>query len=630
MPRVILAALVGWLHVAASILAGDTEQAPRFRLDRSRYMGVDEVKRGMTGIGRTVLHGTELTEFKVSVVEVLRNWGPKQHAILVRCSGAGLEHSGIIAGMSGSPVYLEDPADGGKLKLIGAIAFGWLWNKDPIGGVQPIEHMLTLSGLEGQTGAVAPSEGGGSSAALPGQEPASSLNPEAQSRYAMVGLHAPVGCATVRLRRKAEAADGLQPLSTPLVVGKTHPAVMDYLRERLDGTTFWPVQGGGAVGGGEAPETFTPGGSLVVPFLIGDVDMAAVGTVTEVIGNRVIGFGHSMMAEGPIELPMATGWIHTAITLMPRSFKLGAMGKLVGTLVHDEETGVWGISGKPARMIPMPVSVREPDRVRTYRYQAMHHRMMTPWIITAGLMASVFAHRDLPQEHTVTYTMSVGYRQLGRFSVENVSSMRGLSEIQSDLAEPMSLLMDNPFGRATVDSVDVGVTVAPKASLVTLERAEIAREHYKPGEEVDVAIRWRPYRAEPFVRHYALTLPSDLQDGAYPLTVGSWQTQLNGIRTEKPHLFRIESLADILAASTRVATIRSDRVYMRLEVRRGGIAIGKTELPELPGFRRQIIDEAKLRAVQAYAEPIVVQHPVPFVAMGEQRFTIQVSRRANQ
>jgi hypothetical protein len=631
MPVAFLAALLGCLQIGLSAAVPLTTGAA---LDRSRYMGIDQIKPGMTGIGRTVLKGAELTTFKVTVVDVLRNWGPKQDAILVRCAGAGLEHTGIIAGMSGSPVYLNDPGDGGKLKMIGAIAFGWHWNKDPVGGVQPIEQMLAVRGMSGKgttRAAVVGDSGAGASTGGGRSDGRRPFDASAESRYALIGLTSPVPRAAWQARERDEPSGGLEPLMTPLSVGTWNPDVMAYLRQQLSGTNLWPVRGGGGIGSGiSAPDRFEPGASLVIPFLVGDIDMSAVGTVTEVIGNRVLGFGHSMMAEGQIELPMATGWIHTPISLLPSSFKLGATGKLLGTLVRDEETGVWGYSDRPARMIPVSVKVHEPGQERVYHYQAMQHHLMTPWIIGTGLMASLLAHQNLPEEHTLKYRLGVTYERLGRFAVNNFSSMRGLSEVRSDLVEPMSMLMDNAFGRARVGEVQIDVSVEPKASTANIERGDMARSHFKPGESIDVAIRWRPYRAQPFVRHYTMKLPDNLPDGPYQLTVGGWQTQLMGLRTDKPHLFRTESMSDILGAAERIASVRTDRLYMRLEIHRGGLAMGKTELPELPSFRRQILDEAKLRAVQSYSEPLVVEQAVPFAVNGEQRFTIQVSRRADQ
>ncbi|MBN1343505.1 MAG: hypothetical protein JXQ73_12530 [Phycisphaerae bacterium] len=603
------------------------------RMDPARYMGVERIQPGMTGNGRTVLKGLELAEFKVTVVDVMRNWGPKQDVILVRCAGANLEHSGIIRGMSGSPVYLNDPDDGGKPKMIGAIAYGWTWNKDPIAGVQPIEQMLSITGFrEGgkPAGQARGGDGGGLGtvhASMPGP-----VDPSAESRYAMLGFVSPLLRRSMDEPPAPQAEGDLQPLMTPLLVGTANRGVMDYLRRQVSGTRLVPLA---AAGGGKAPgpmpKTFVPGTSLVVPFLIGDLDMAGVGTVTEVIGDRVLGFGHSMMAEGSIELPMATGWVHTPISMLTASFKLASMGELAGTLAGDEETGVWGVTGKPARMIPVHVKIAQTDHPdREYDYQAMHHRMMTPWILGSGMMMSVLANRDLPREHTLRYRLTIEYEKLGPFVVENVSSMRHLYDVRSDLTEPMSMLMDNSFGQARVTRADMSISIEPKASVAKMERAELPRDVFKPGETVEVAVRWRPYRQKAFVRRYTLELPKDVPDGTYELLVGAADVHLAATRKEKPHLFRIESMGDMMSALRLIGSVRSDRVYMHLRTKRGGVAVGRTEMPELPSFRRQILDEAKLQAVESYAEPVLAEHAADFVAGGGQTFAIKVDRRADQ
>lgn len=625
MPVAVLAAVLASLHASA---------APALRLDRSKYMGVDQIKPGMQGIGRTVLKGVTPIEFKVSIVDVVRNWGPKQHVILVRCAGANLEHSGIIRGMSGSPIYLHDPADGGKLKMIGAIAYGWQWNKDPVGGVQPIEQMLAVRGFNSKAPPARPAAGQGRGRTDRALGPPQSLpgppDPSRRSRYAMLGFVSPLLREAEAPAPRQDRPEGLVPLMTPLMVGTLNASVMDYLKGQLAGTRLCPLQAGAGGKGVNPPDRFVPGGSLVIPMLIGDVDMAGVGTVTEVVGDRVLGFGHSMMAEGTVELPMATGVVNTPISMLSASFKLASMGKLAGTLVGDEETGVWGISGRVARMIPTRVVVSEGKQRQTYEYQAMHHRQMTPWILGAGMMMSVLANRDLPQEHTLRYRLSAEYDKLGTFAVSNVSSMNWLYDIRSDLTEPMSMLMDSRFGRARLKGVQVDVSIEPKASAATMERVELIRSEVKPGERVEVLVRWRPYRAKPFVRRYAMSLPEDLPDGTYELRLGSGRSHLMAVRSEKPHLFRVESMSDMMAAVRRIGSVRSDRLYMRLRIKRGGVAVGKTEMPELPSFRQRIFDQAELHAVQAYAEPIVVEHQVPFVVSGERQFAVKVDRRADQ
>ncbi len=621
--------------VCAALTAPSTAPVTRgaVEIDRSKYMTVDQIRRGMTGMGRTVLHGKELTEFRAEVVDVIYNWGPKQDIVLVRCSGANLEHSGIIRGMSGSPIYLPDPEDGDKLKMIGAIAYGWTWNKDPVGGVQPIAQMLGIQGFQGP--AAKPRESGRKSGGFglaPSRRLPGPVRPESASRYAMMGFRAPLLDLAEGVSRAERPSGQLAPLTTPLTLSGSSTGVARYVQRFTQGTGLDLVRSGSAAGGGaqRAPDRVAPGSSLVVPFIIGDLDMAGVGTVTEVVGDRVLGFGHSMMGEGKIELPMATGWVHTPIAMLTASFKLASTGKIVGTLRGDSETGVWGVSGEAPRMIPMSVTVREDGRQRDYRYRVMQHRRMTPWIVGAGLMQSLLADRDLPETHTLRYRVDVRYDKLGSFTVSNVSSMSRTLDVAGDLTEPMSLLMDNPFGRARVTEIRTEVTVEHKARLMTIERADLQRATVKPGETIEVAIRWRPYRAEPFVRHYRLAVPKDVEDGTYPLVIGGPRTHLTALRVNKPHLFRTDSMPELMAALRQVGSIRADRLYLSLQVKRGGLALGRTELPELPSHRQQILSQAGLRDTREYREPVVAAHAVPFVVSGSHTFAVKIDRRADQ
>lgn len=624
------------MTIVCACLAGSAAPAAAREaasVDRSKYMTVDQIRRGMKGVGRTVMHGTELTEFQAEVVDVIRNWGPKQDVILVRCSGANLEHSGIIRGMSGSPIYLPDPEDGGKMKMIGAIAYGWTWNKDPVGGVQPIAQMLHIRGYQGKPDdAKGSSSNNAGSTATPLRQLPGPVRPDAASRYDMMGFRAPL-LDQARYPTSAEPVSGqLAPLSTPLAVGSSCEHVVTYVRQFIAGRGLDIVRAGGGAGGQaeRAPDNLVAGGSLVVPFILGDLDMAGVGTVTEVIGDRVLGFGHSMMAEGTIELPMATGWVHTPISMLTASFKLASTGRIVGTLRGDTEVGVWGVSGKAPKMIPMSVTVRRSDEQQDYRYRVMHHHRMTPWIVGSGLMQSLMANRDLPETHTLRYRLNVQYDKLGAFSVSNLSSMRRTFDLAGDLTEPMSMLLDNEFGRGRVTKIDADITVEDKATLMTIERADLLRSTLKPGETIEVAIRWRPYRAKPFVRHYTLPVPKDVENGTYPLLIGGARTHLLALRMNKPHLFRTDSLPELMAAMRQIGSIRSDRLYMSLQVKRGGLAMGRTEMPELPSHRKHILGQAGLQDTQEYREPLSAAHAVPFVVNGSRQFAVTIDRRADQ
>ncbi len=595
--------------------------------DPSKYMSANELRRGMKGFGRTVLAGTEIITFEAEVISVMRNaFYPKQDVILIRCKGAGLEHSGIIGGMSGSPVYITDE-NGQNPRMIGAVAYGWTFNKDPVCGVQPIHQMLSIQGVtETRPAASRPAT---QASARRGRRSAAT---EDGNRYA--GLFGSRSEATPATDAGPEAAaPGLQPLATPVMVSGASPRAMEFLRRQLADTGFEPVASGDfgdAAGPATRPVRLEPGSALAVPLMRGDSQMNAIGTCTEVLGDRALGFGHAFFSDGPVEMPMATGAIHTVIASVARSNKLGAAVEVVGTLLGDENTGIWGRVGPKPRMIPCDVVVREPDRVREFHYECVQHEFFTPMLLGMAVFDSVEAHTALPREHTLRYTVEMAFQDIGVFRSSNITSQNGEGPIAMDVFGPSEAMTNNEFGKAKTERVRVDITVEPVARLARLERAELARDRVKPGETLEVRVWWQLYRAPTTVKSYSLKLPDDLREGTYELTICSSREHARALRAEKPYLFRVESMKDMLDAMGYLAQFQDDHVYMRLSLPTGGLSLGREAMPQLPSFRQRILDDAKRSDVSRYTDALVVEHPAPFVVSGSRSFTVKVDKRADQ
>jgi len=604
--------------VAAPAGAGSTIQ-----IDRRRYMPLDEIRPGMTGFGKTVLRGTKIETFKVEVISVLRNIEPKMDMIFARCAEANLEHTGIIAGMSGSPVYLYDPQTR-RPRLIGAVAFGDVFNKDPICGLQPIEQMLQVTRASTQPALRARRVGRAARAV-------SRLCPiDPDDRFVLAGLGRPMSASAAD--PPASLPFGLQPLATPLAVAGASPGAMDFLRKALQGTNFVPVVAGGASAPASGPSLgrLEPGAVLSIPFMTGDLEAAAIGTVTDVIGNRVLGFGHPMLGEGRVELPFATGMIHTVIPSLFRSVKVGSAVRICGALVVDESTGVLGYVGRSARMVPVRIRIREAGRERNYSLRCLHHEQITPSLIGAAVISCALAHADLPREHTLRYTIRADFERLGTYRVQDMASQSGVGPVRSDITTPLLLLMDSEFGRARLRSVQMDLTIEPVARAAVMEQVELARDVIRPGQDLSITVTWRRYRGERTVGHYTMKVPADLPEGTYELSVCSWQAHLNRWRAEKPHLFKYRSLPQMFEAITRVASVRKDRLFLRLKLPTGGVALEGEELPELPSFRRQILASSKRTDVTSYTESIVAEVPLPFEAEGMRSLKIRIDKRADQ
>jgi hypothetical protein len=616
-------------------------QLARADFDHTRYLSPDEVRPGMKGVGRTVMSGTKIERFQFEVIGVMRNaYYARQDVILVRCSGLNLEHSGIIAGMSGSPCYVV--GDDGKERMIGAVAYGWTFNKDPICGVQPITQMLPIAQFRAPRAADTP--------ARPTTQPMTAGMSGKGVSVGEILARAAVEPARpgsrfsifnddiVKFRAastQSKLPDGLQPLMMPVMVSGLSSEGMKRVGPQLERFGMVPVASGApsAAAAAEFGDTrIEPGSAFVVPMLTGDLMMEGLGTCTEVDGDRVFAFGHAMFGQGSVELPFSTGLVHTVIPSVTRSTKIGAAIKPVGTLWGDESSGIYGLMGKTPATIPMEVVVRDVRGEQTYHYQVVQDENLTPMLVGMAMMESVMSHSEPPREHTIRYAIETEFAGLGTFRTSNLTSQSSIGDAYMETMFPVAGMTSAPFGKAKVARVRVELTVEKGARVGEMDEVTLARTLYKPGEKVAVHIRWQHPHSQPQYTEadYDLTLPKDLPDGEYDLTATSASGALLALRSEKPHLFRADSLPELLASMNRIGSFPDNRVYLRLGLPTGGLAVKNMELPELPSYRQQILLAGKRTDVQKYKEAQVVQYETDFAVSGSRALRITVSRRADQ
>jgi len=599
-----------------------------------RYLHHDRLRRGMKGYGLTVLVGTKVVKFDIEVVSVVDAWGPGQSVILITMSGQGLEKTGVISGMSGSPVYAPDPRDG-KLKMIGAVAYGWSAPKTTLCGVQPITQMLAVhEGLTDNVPTVTVASAG--RGAGPALAPKAYLKTMLDPRKADFSI--PPALRGPSPADKADAdTPSLVPLATPLMVSGINAKTLASLSKSLGPLGIVPVQAG-SVGAADRRNAdrakLEPGGSIAVALATGDADMSAVGTVTEVRGNRVLAFGHSFYGSGKVELPMSTAYIHTIVSGLMRSFKLGASVKTDGALYRDTEVAVAGDRRLKARMIPMSVSVTWNDvgRTQKYNYQVCHHNYLTLSMVSSLIRASSTGWRDLPEFHTVRYSTDVTFEKLGKFHSENVASGEGTSWAASDTSRPISALLNNPYGPApTVKKIDVKITIDEGDTLALIEQFRLDGRVYRPGETMTGHLLVRRFRKQREKLPITFALPDNLPPGSYKLAAVDFFGQISAARTENRHRNAPRNTTEMLAALQALMTPQSSQVYLRLAVPRGGgLALGTKELPDLPPSRAGIITDARRPYTFTFARPVVQTVKTRYVISGSSSATFTVRDRPGQ
>jgi len=634
--------------VAAAVLlaAALVGRAGAEPLDLKRYMPVSEVQEGMTGIGKTTLQGTDIVEFQVRVLAILKNAGPKNDIIVVRCSGAGLEESGVIAGMSGSPVYI-----GGR--MIGAIAYAFQWGKLPLAGVQPIEQMLAVSddkswAVRGASQAIDVAHGGGMPAGAGGRSLESGIpdlrfkitdigseNADTRSagEGAAAGFSVPVSALGIGDLPGAPAgrtAYDLQPIQTPVMVSGLSPRALDRFRKDLEPFGMVPMMSGGFDPTRPVKARLEPGAPLVINLLRGDVEANGMGTITEVAGDRLYGFGHAMFGFGEADYPLMTGVAQVVVPSLMRSFRIGAPAAEVGRLVWDEQTAVFGrLTKERSAMVPISVKVVGPAKgaVRTYHYEMIRNPKLSPALAGIATGNSLVVQSDLPRDHTVAYRVTV--KPVGRPAVvrENLAcSPDADGYLEYQVRTMLLLAMDNPYCCLPIESVEVEATIEPESHQAEIQEVRALRNSVRPGGTMPVEMKVRPYRSEPRWLRVEVQVPDDYAEGSYRLTLCGADEALRSEMREAPARFRPDDMDSLLAILGR--NERRDQLFVRLEAPGDGLAIGRDELPNLPPSMRTILGESARRQTSGIAQPRVSRQTVPYVLQGSGDVTITVDRHA--
>lgn len=614
--------LAGILAIAlATVARGEGPVQTAF--DPARHMRVAEVKNGMTGYGLSVFQGTKIERFEVEVVSVLRNFNPKYDVVLIRCKGANLEHTGGVAGMSGSPVYLRD--DKGKDRMIGAFAYGWQAAKDPLAGVQPIEYMLAMpQQAAGKEPASEPKTNGkkrafwtiGESFAAPWNSTHRTLD----ARNTPATMQAGFGTSDLR------------PLATLLMSSGLPQAAIDKFSPLLRQYGMMPVQAGGAgadtSGRYGAPAKLEPGSAIAVPIVTGDMDLTAIGTVTEVIDGRVFAFGHAFFSEGEVSLPMGSAYIHSVIPSLISSFKLGSVTGVQGTLQNDQIVGIAGKLGPSPATIPVQIHCVYEDGTSdlTYRFNVAKHPKLTPMAAGMATMAAVRSNRDLPQFHTVDYDFMLEFGEKRSLHVKNRSVNNSVEELLMMIVQTIQTAQNNPFERVMPSKIDGTVRISRQVKEAQIESVAMPKEKFEPGEIVKLFVTFRPFRGSEEIMPLEFELPKDLPEGSYDFSLLDWQGHVQDEQTARPFRFSAQSAEEMFAVLRDVASIRHDALYLRLLQQNDGVAIGRTAMSHMPSSRRKIITDGGSSNTTTFVSTSVRIVPTDYVMTGQARFQITIER----
>jgi hypothetical protein len=528
----------------------------------------DEVRAGMEAYCLTVYEGAKIEKFGLEVLDVVRNFEPGRDLILVKGTDERFIHTGPVAGCSGSPVYIEG-------RLAGALAMGWTYSKDPLYGVTPIAEMHRV----GESGGGAPVAGYSFDYSRP-------VDFERSERE-MSGFRPVSG----------KASGGMGRLPCPVVTSGLGDWGSEQLADSLGPLGFSVVTGAAGGGAGEAAgeNEFVPGSCLMVPLAMGDIAIDVIGTVTDVSGDDVYGFGHSFLGYGDVDLPMAAGQVHTVVSSLVRSFKFATSGELVGALRVDGATAVCGKLGVQARMIPVRIGVdRYNDSQKHYECRIADNELLTPLLARAVVTGAVLVAGDLPPENTLEYSGSVRTADGKEIQFDNVATDESMMDLVRDSIQPVALLMSNPYKKAAIEGMDIDVRVRAENISAAIWSVDLSDTAVKAGERVKVDVVVENYLAQKSRYAFEVKVPDELEPGQYELMVCGGGDYQSFLKQAMPHRFMAESYGSLVEALNTALSVRRDGLYCVLVMpQEGGVAVSRAELSDLPGTRALVLADAK-------------------------------------
>ncbi|MGA9812437.1 MAG: SpoIVB peptidase S55 domain-containing protein [Terriglobales bacterium] len=562
---------------------------------------VSEIHAGMHGVAYTVFQGTKPESMGVEVLGILRNAnGPKGDIILVRLSGEKAEYTGVVAGMSGSPVYLNG-------KLAGALAFRiGEFSKEPIAGVTPIAEMFEISAMDRSPGG-------------------STVNAEA-AVHASTRTSGP-GADTFAAR---DYANDLKPIEAPLVFSGFSQDAMQRFAPQFAKAGIVPVMGVGSVSESKQPEPLEPGSAVSAILVRGDMDIAATCTVTYMDAHHLLACGHPLLQFGMVDLPMTKAEVLATLPSPLNAFKIVNATEPVGAFVQDRHTGILGEFGKQPEMIPVTLNIHGGATNKQFHYEVLNNANLSP----LAMMATVFNALHGVNE----YGEDTTYRMNGRISVNGypdvtVQNMFAPSDggqpaavmAALSLGDRFSRIYDNPYTVPGIRGVKLDFDLVRERRWARLEGARTDLIEARPGDEITIETVLRPYRGEVMLQQIPIHIPTSTSRGPLRILVSDGET-LDRLRHGNPQLGRKMDLASTIALLNKQHV--NNRVYVSLLEADPEAMVADKVMPTLPLSIMNVMDSMRgTQEMIVQGESSVNEAatgPLDYVVSGAQVLTITV------
>jgi hypothetical protein len=539
------------------------------------YYPIGEIRPGMVGTGHTIWQGDKIEEFQVHILGVLHNViGPKRDLILARLEGGPLAQTGVIAGMSGSPVYLDG-------RLMGAVSYSLgSFSKEPIAGITPIAEMIDAATLDTPRAPI----GVRARLEMPVTPESIATAMRASMSWARPFADRPGDVQIFGVGVNSQVATMLRPIATPLNLGGFSPDVAEMLGASFRDYGFLPVAGGGAAGQSPVPGLQTglrPGDAVGVSIVGGDFSMAATGTVTEVIGNRVYAFGHPFFNLGPIAFPMTKAYVHTLLPSMTSSMKIATTGEVIGTVQQDRATTIAGLMGAAPATIPVKISLEsERGFKKQFEFRVVNDQLFTPLFTYASILSTLTSYERETGAATFSIKGTMNVKSHGAITIEDLFSGNSASpSAAGSIVAPLTFLLGNDFEPIEIEAVDVTIQSTEQPRTATIERVWLDGVRARAGRTVPLKVLMRTYRGEEVVRTVSLAIPANAS-GALSVMVSDGSRLAQWERREVRQPTEPRSVPQLMRALNTLR--KNNRLYVRLLASDAGAVVSGEPLSSLP------------------------------------------------
>ncbi len=584
--RLCLALLVMFLFAGSQPVRA-ADDPPTFPLS--------DVKPGLKGVVYTIFEGDKVEKIDLEVIGVLHNAvGPKLDVILVRLLGDKVQQTGVVAGMSGSPVFFDG-------KLAGALALKLgTFTREAIGGVTPIADMLEIEQAPAATSASVMSS------------PRVAVPEEFAARTA------------------AGAGQFLVPIETPLVTSGLFPETLARFGKDFASWGMTAMAGGSAAPSPDDAK-LQPGDMVGIDLIEGDLSISSGCTVTTVVGNQILACGHPLFGFGSVQMPLSRAHVIMTLASAASSTKIISTGGTIGTLTQDRQTAVMGTLGAGPRMIPLDVTLDTPAEQKKYHFQVIESAQLTPTLVATAAYNGIVGSpaygegSTLQMDGTIELKGHTSVRLEDLFAPTDQTTPAAFyvaTEVMSDFAR----IYSNPYELPQIERIDLHVKALAERRWATIDNAWVERSEVLPGQSVAVKVLLRPYRGAPFIQEIPVTIPAQTTRGTLQLVVSGADFLNRNVQslavTSQGQLPGLEELIQLTNRERH-----NDRLYATLLQSTPTMLVEDKEMPNVPLSAINVLDQrqnpgnARLLLQSTAGEWSVEMHQV---IAGQRMLTITV------